>query len=312
MRNYLFAVSLAAANLFLAAKAAPIGESPIDGARSGATALVVFGDSWSDTGNAFKLTSGTWPRPQAYYQGRFSNGPIWVDSLASRLHTTAKSYAYGGATSDNNTVKGYTGPDSTVLVPSVNQQVAQYVDWLNAGTQAADGSNELTAEVREHKLKATHIFWAGANDIFFATFGGLNITATQVVSNIVASIENIYNAGGRRFLVNTLPQLDLLPFFQTEATKGYAPVFAKFTTEYNAALKKEYLRLSRQRRSLSIKLFDAHAFLPTVHAAERKAQCLNTTTLVACKNPADYLYWDEYHFTTATHARVAEAIAKKI
>jgi len=46
--------------------------------------IVVFGDSLSDSGNLFAATMGTTP-PPPYYQGRFSNGPVWVEDLAGRL-----------------------------------------------------------------------------------------------------------------------------------------------------------------------------------------------------------------------------------
>src|SRR5262249_12459629 len=47
--------------------------------------LVVFGDSLSDAGNAALATGGALPDPTLYYHGRFSNGPIWVDTLAKYL-----------------------------------------------------------------------------------------------------------------------------------------------------------------------------------------------------------------------------------
>ena len=43
--------------------------------------LVAFGDSLSDTGNVFAVT-GT-PVPP-YYDGNYSNGPVWVDRLAQK------------------------------------------------------------------------------------------------------------------------------------------------------------------------------------------------------------------------------------
>lgn len=40
--------------------------------------MVVFGDSYSDTGNVWQLTKHTWPL-DFYYRGRFTNGPVWSE-----------------------------------------------------------------------------------------------------------------------------------------------------------------------------------------------------------------------------------------
>src|SRR5262245_37490212 len=50
--------------------------------------VVVFGDSLSDTGNVFTVTEPVLaeaiPVSPPYFQGRFSNGPVWVERLAEK------------------------------------------------------------------------------------------------------------------------------------------------------------------------------------------------------------------------------------
>ena len=111
--------------------------------------LVIFGDSLSDTGNAALATGGALPNPALYYQGRFSNAPIWVDTLAKYLGEPAVrpslagglDYAFGGAT-----VAYQDQPPPFNAFPRVSQQVGQY---LAGHTPAA---NDL------------FVVWAGAND----------------------------------------------------------------------------------------------------------------------------------------------------
>jgi hypothetical protein len=92
------------------------------------SSLVAFDDSFTDNGNgSFKITNGTWPADPAYYKGRFSDGPVWVEDVASNLSIPLYDYAYGGATTDNDLVVGYTGPDSTVLVPGAAQKVSEFL-----------------------------------------------------------------------------------------------------------------------------------------------------------------------------------------
>src|SRR4051812_23986271 len=45
------------------------------------TSQYSFGDSLSDNGNLYALTSRTQPASPPYYQGRFSNGPTFVELL---------------------------------------------------------------------------------------------------------------------------------------------------------------------------------------------------------------------------------------
>ena len=68
--------------------------------------IVVFGDSLSDTGNVFSFTSRMHkavplipivPKEPPYFQGRFTNGQIWIEDLAQMLSIPVDDYAYGGA-----------------------------------------------------------------------------------------------------------------------------------------------------------------------------------------------------------------------
>lgn len=52
-----------------------------------------FGDSLSDTGNGYTASGGTFP-PSPYQDGRFSDGPLWVEYLASGLGLPAASDAW--------------------------------------------------------------------------------------------------------------------------------------------------------------------------------------------------------------------------
>ena len=68
------------------------------------SSLVIFGDSLSDVGNMANAPFSTYPGPY-YYNDRFSNGPVWVESLSVDLglgrvqRSTAggNDFAYGGA-----------------------------------------------------------------------------------------------------------------------------------------------------------------------------------------------------------------------
>lgn len=63
--------------------------------------LFVFGDSLSDIGNSYDQTFGLLPPDPPYFEGRFSNGPLAVETLAQNLGLTLNretNFAVGGAT----------------------------------------------------------------------------------------------------------------------------------------------------------------------------------------------------------------------
>src|ERR1700680_881799 len=110
-------LSILAAALLLGLATGPLRADPI-------TQIVVFGDSLSDVGNVFAATGKP---PPPYYQGHYSNGPIWVERLAADLGLPAPTpslvggtdYAFGGA----ETGTGF----SPKGVPNVLTQIGAYL-----------------------------------------------------------------------------------------------------------------------------------------------------------------------------------------
>src|SRR5579859_2382002 len=130
------ALLLAVLSLFTAVSSAHAG--PIN-------QIVVFGDSLSDTGNTF-AASGIPPAP--YFQGRYSNGPIWIERLASLLGVAAPApslkggtdFAFGGAeTGSGLSPKG---------VPNMLTQVAEFLG------------------ASKPKSGQLFVLWGGANNFF--------------------------------------------------------------------------------------------------------------------------------------------------
>lgn len=46
--------------------------------------------------NAWLFSKKTWPRDPAYFQHRFSNGPVWAESLAKKLDATLLDFGIAG------------------------------------------------------------------------------------------------------------------------------------------------------------------------------------------------------------------------
>jgi hypothetical protein len=158
------------------------------------TALYAFGDSLSDAGNVFAVTSMTSPLPAFYTDGtvtgRFTNGLNWVDITSQRLGLgTSVPFALGG----NNLAWGgaMTGSGLTSAgIPNVGTQIGQYL--TDRGSFPAQSLITL---------------WAGANDYL----GGGVQDPQAVVNNLLQHLATMYQFGGRHFVVGNLPDLGQTP-----------------------------------------------------------------------------------------------------
>ncbi len=188
----------------------------------GYTSFFVFGDSLSDPGNLFASTGGTVPGAP-YADGRFSNGPVWAESVAAQFSNSGRAtanFAYGGATVIEN---GDSIPDLGLQVSLFDQMVPD----------AALGDSALAA------------IWMGANDLMNAldalvagtvdTDGviGAGIAAAKGVAGAIASLSG---GGVTSFVVLNLPDLGRVPAY---AATALSPLASAATAAYNATLAAE-------------------------------------------------------------------------
>src|SRR6478672_1761377 len=98
--------------------------------------LVAFGDSLSDAGNVNNQTFGISPG-SPYWQGRFSNGPVWIEDLAPSFSLSVPTYSRAGGANATNWAYGgaHTGPGSITHVfftfPNVQTQINNYLNANN-------------------------------------------------------------------------------------------------------------------------------------------------------------------------------------
>ncbi len=159
-----------------------------------------FGDSLSDTGNILTLTGGTTPAAP-YFNGRFSNGPVWVEYLAASLGLPGASaaslqggndYAFGGARTAGGTI------------PSLVTQVGGFASALpaldpNALYVVVAGGNDM----RDARTAFPTMDAAGA--------AGRLAAATTATNNLKTAINLLAGKGAKNVLVSSLPDLGTTP-----------------------------------------------------------------------------------------------------
>ncbi len=244
-------------------------------AHGGAFAnIVAFGDSLSDNGNLFRLTGGATPDSD-YFEGRFSNGPVWVEYLAAQLGADLDDFAYGGAS---------TGGD--LIPPVLGVQIALW--------QLQGGSAQGLFSV-----------WAGAND--YLRLGRTD--AQGAVGNILDGLETLASSGVTRILLPNLPDLGLTPGLLSESAVTQAEASA-YSLDFNQRIAESLPSFSENHPDVIIYFMDVFELFGELTAHPERFGFQNSTEVspnfgVDLNNEGGYVFWDDVHPTTEAHALLA-------
>lgn len=250
--------------------------------------LIIFGDSLSDTGNIKQATLGLYPFPP-YYEGRFSNGPVWVDYLGAGLGLDADAALLGGG---NLAFGGAeTGPANAGFPPSLLDQVNAFQNIVGPGGADPD---------------ALYVVYGGGNDLLGAGSANPNVVVDTAVGNISSIIRDLVADGADSFLVPNLPNLGATP---SVISRGAASVESAtaLTTLFNSALETALQNLESELTANLIR-FDVFGLLEALLANAGVFGITNTTEPcyvlfgTPCADPNSYAFWDDIHPTAPVHA----------
>ena len=256
--------------------------------------IVTFGDSNTDTGNVYKLTNYQWPLVPPYYQGRFTNGPIWIERLSVANHLN---YAYGDATIDNdNFLPGFTGPNK-ILVPGIRQQIITYLS-----------TNDINTVDLSHTL---YIIWASGNEYLINS----SLSSDKVVQRFLTSVYDLLVVGVQHLIILNLPPLHLSPGInKTE-------IFETLITKHNNYLLSNLTGIQFEYNQVSIKIFDVYSLITNIitnnsmnslNTIDKCWNILNNNIISQCQNPNEYVFIDDYHYTSVIHQVIGDTIQEFI
>jgi thermolabile hemolysin len=243
-------------------------------------AIVAFGDSLTDTGNEPA-------EPYLHYQGRWSNGPLWIEYLSVRLgfpYNASNNLAHSGAQTDDtyNQVQIYT--------PTNDVSNTLFVVWA--------GGNDF---LQEYKT-----YWF--NDAGWAQF------TSYSANNLSNAVVNLRSKGARYILVpntvdvTTIPLLNKLPGFLRSYLQSKVKMFNN--------------KLSRALTTLQTTYPDITIYKADIYLGEKlllknyKADGFKKKSIDALSDPslldksfdgpgAKYVFWDPIHPTSKSHAYIA-------
>ena len=286
--------------------------------RASYTDMVVFGDSLSDQGNIYLLTSASpflpLVPPVEYSDGtnfgRFTNGRNYIDYLSASLGLSVtpslaggSNYATGGARTDSASLGGFSIGNYGLL----DQRDSYFSSLGSAGIDPG----------------ALMVVWGGSNDVT-DIIDKVNANPSydpvpdvdKAIADIVDIISSLAAADAKNILVPNVPNLGLVPLI----TGGGAPVSeaTALAELFNTDLSNAIDSLAAFYPGTKVFEFDvfslftdaytdplAYGFTNTTDACYSEFAITGGTT---CANPSEYLSWDGFHPTTAAHQLLAEHV----
>ncbi|MDA9272083.1 SGNH/GDSL hydrolase family protein [bacterium] len=179
--------------------------------------VVVFGDSLSDNGNLYEYMKHQMPISPPYYQGRFTNGPVWVELLVQSYYANDPrshllDYAFGGAG-----IAVEDGDDDDETLFTLRREIDSY----------------LLAHQDKADAKSLFVMWMGSNN-YLAIPDDVEQTVDDVILGIRENLERLVLKGAKHIMVINLPDLG-----QTPAARDFdaVDILTDCSAKHNANLK---------------------------------------------------------------------------
>jgi len=307
----MFSIHKARANVWQAASIALVAlllasTSPATADDGPFSELVIFGDSLSDTGNAYWATQFQLPPSPLYFDGRFSNGPVWHEVLAEGLGVTPAGPSLIGG-SNNAWGGAETGFGISLFgTPNLGDQIALYL------SMAAPQPGQL------------FVVAGGGNDILPP---GSIRPPEEIVANIVSHVETLIGAGAQSVLVINIPALENTPAI-VALGKEAAKEARKATREANVKLKNAIKNLRRElkRNGFTGDIYYVDVYRPwhallanpsfigvenTTETAISPPDCPPCLGVVA-DDPNTYFWYDSVHPTAPVHTATGKVALRSI
>ena len=274
------------------------------------TSLYVFGDSLSDSGNVFLASQGTTP-PPPYFNGRFSNGPVFTELLGRTIVPAAtlssrgidRNFAFGGATA----APGGTVPSFAVQLGGYTQvgQPARPTDLFTV----LFGANDLIPVLTSPQ--------AALNPSLIDAAGRTAAANTFIGTEIL-----VRDMGARNVVVAGLPNLGATP--RSLAVGGPGGAGAAFglraTNAFNTELRSRLQTLATATPDLNLIYVDLQGVLDRVIADYQRLGFANATSYYLAPaaqggrvgDPNSYVFFDDIHPTARTHSILAAIIVEQL
>ncbi|KTD39227.1 lysophospholipase A [Legionella moravica] len=210
--------------------------------------VVIFGDSLSDNGNLYEFMKHQLPQSPPYFEGRFSNGPVWIERLIASYFPNdptshLSDYAIGGAGVSEE------DDDDDVLF-TLRREIKTYL--LANNDKASEDS--------------LFVVWIGANN-YLGMPEDIEKTLMDVNTGITHGLEQLVEKGAKHILVLNLPDLGRTP---AAIEFGSIETLSYYSSHHNEALNKTLANMKQTYPDVNWLYFDLNTAFNEVleHAAD--------------------------------------------
>jgi phospholipase/lecithinase/hemolysin len=275
------------------------------------SALYIFGDSLSDSGNnAIVFAPNTTPVPISgndfipippYASGHYTNGPVWAQDFAAALGLGASPSLLGGTNFAFGAAR--TGPPlvpDPSLPPSLEAQVASFL-FQNANT-APGSALYVVAGGGDNARDALGAAAACLDQS--CVMSVIKAAAMTYATDIATIVGELELAGATNLVVWNVPDIGLVP-----AVESFGPQASFLGTLIAASM--NAAELAAVGGNPGVKLFDLFGLVDTVVANPGAFGFTNVTDACArfttC-DPSTFVYWDGIHPTSGGALVISNAM----
>jgi phospholipase/lecithinase/hemolysin len=243
--------------------------------------ITVIGDSLSDTGRLFGASGAPLP---PYFNGRMSNGPLWVEYFAPKVgmrYNPLDNFSWAGAMTGQGNVFG--------PLPGMLDELNEVLGSWNEGRD-------------KHAL---HVVFGGANDFFRILVGGedYRVVIPAAVNNLMSTVTALRARGARYIVVVDLPDIGLTPRGRAKGPAGAAQATG-LSMLFNGLLQTALAGDPNVVRVSAFQLLNAMASSPAAYGFTD----VLTPGIFDPATADTHLFWDDIHPTTRAHKFVADAV----
>ncbi len=206
--------------------------------------LTVFGDSLSDNGNLYKYTFHMVPKSPPYFEGHFSNGPVWLENVLSTYWGNTPGFETNTDALGQKRLNDYAVGGAGAIFSE--KEVLPYTLW----TELTD---YLVRDNGANIDSTLFMIWIGGNNYLRAPENVDELTSS-VVEGVEKGVNRLIKHGASMIVIGNLPDLGYMPGSDRYGTKE---ITHQLSVTHNEKLAQMYQRLKQEHPNVNLIYMDA-------------------------------------------------------